>query len=71
MATVVQVVLQSERSHRTCWLDTSKKFQVGDELTLKNSEEPERRWRVNTIGEPKDASEVRTDWNVGGVKSRR
>lgn len=71
MTTVVQVELRAGETHRTCWLDTSKRFKAGDEVTLKNSEDPDQRWTVHSIGAPKDSSDVRSDWNVGGVTSRR
>jgi hypothetical protein len=67
MASIVQVELRSGVTRRTCWVGTDKKFTVGKRITLKNSEDADRLWSVISISEPRDASDVRTDWKVGGL----
>jgi hypothetical protein len=46
---------------RTCWVD--KHVKLGDKITLKNSEEPERLWSVAMVfgGRPPERG-----WHVGG-----
>ena len=46
---------------RTCWVD--KHVKLGDKITLKNSEDPERVWTVAMVfgGRPPERG-----WHVGG-----
>lgn len=61
---MVQVRLQSGKSHRVCWLrKEDKPFKVGSFITLKDSEEPDRFWRVMGIGEPKELKDIYRGWN--------
>lgn len=62
---VVQVRLISGDTRLTCWVDTAKRFRVGDALTLKKLDG--RKWRVLSISQPRDASLINTDWKVGGL----
>jgi hypothetical protein len=67
MASMVQVRLASGDSRRTCWVDVDKRFRVGDAITLRKSEDDQRRWSVLSISEPKNAGVIHTDWKVGGL----
>lgn len=61
-----QVGLKSGDTYRTCYVDQPVK--LGNEITLKNSEEPERFWTVLTIGEMVHKDHLNTDgWKVGGL----
>ena len=71
MGDVVQVALRSGATRLTCWVDGDRRLRVGNLITLKNADEPGRWWTVCAIGEPKDSSAIHSDWNVGGVRSRR
>ena len=71
MADVVQVALESGATRLTCWVDSDRRIRTGSVITLKNADEPERRWTVCAIGAPTEAARIHTDWNVGGVRSRR
>lgn len=62
MATVVQVDLRSGTTRLTCWLEP--KVKRGDQVTLKNSDEPARRWDVLRVGiAERDASGINRGWN--------
>lgn len=67
MTELVQVRLESGSSQRVCWVDTTKRFRVGDAITLKRSEDDVRRWTVLSISAPRDAGNIQTDWRVGGL----
>lgn len=59
---VVQAELKSGTAVRTCWLKQGIK--VGNEVTLKNSEEPDRRWEITRVGtEVRDLESINRDWN--------
>lgn len=65
---MVQVQLTAGATHLTCWVDTAKRFQVGDEITLKRIADETRRWTVHSISAPKAAELIHTDWQVGGIR---
>ena len=71
MAVLIQVALESGTTRLTCWVDGDRKVRVGNVITLKNSDEPARRWVVRTLSEPRPATTIHTDWNVGGIASPR
>jgi hypothetical protein len=58
---VVQARLRSGTTHRTAWIDP--KAHVGDQVTLKNSEDPDRRWDVLELSEPQRAGDINRGWN--------
>ena len=58
---VVQAQLRSGTTHRTAWIEPKAK--VGDQITLKNSEEPDRRWDVMHLSEPQRAGDINHGWN--------
>ena len=68
---VVQVRLQSPDkdgsvSERTCLIDNAA-VKKGSKVTLKNSEDPKRRWKVVYVSEGIMGSSVHADWHVGGM----
>ena len=62
---MVQVSLVSGSSRRVCWVEDG--VRVGNNITLKNSEDRDRLWRVEAISAPKDVSEINRGWRVGGL----
>jgi len=70
MAVLVQVALESGTSRLTCWIDGDRKVRVGNVITLKNSDDPSRRWLVRTLGEARDSRAIHSDWKVGGLPGR-
>jgi hypothetical protein len=70
MAEMVQVQLESGATRLTCWVDRRKPFRVGNSITLKNSDDSDRLWTVRSVGQPKDAATIRTEWKVGGIRTR-
>jgi hypothetical protein len=60
--TVVQVDLVSGESRRTCWVDPRPRL-LGKEITLKDSDEPDRRWTVTRVGGEALRSSLKTDWH--------
>lgn len=63
MATkLVQAELHSGDTVRTCWLEAGVK--PGDQVTLKNSEDPKQWWDVVSVGsEQRTANEINRGWN--------
>jgi hypothetical protein len=61
---LVQVKLRSGTTERTCWIDNAD-VKTGYEITLKNSEEPGRRWRVITVST--EAVPPERGWHAGGL----
>jgi hypothetical protein len=62
MATeLAQTHLRSGTTVRTCWIEPLK---VGDEVTLKNSEDPARWWKVVRVEpERRTAAGINRGWN--------
>jgi len=61
---VVQVKLQDGETQRVCLIDNAK-VRRGSKITLKNSEDPKRRWLVLEVHPV--TSPVNPDWHVGGL----
>ena len=62
------VDLKSANTHRTCWVD--KKVKPGDVITLKDSDEPVRKWEVIWVGDvPRTTHALgnQRGWHVGGL----
>jgi hypothetical protein len=57
------VRLRSGATERTCWVD--RNVQVGQSITLKDSDEPDRLWQV--VAASKDATPPERGWRVGGL----
>lgn len=53
---LVQVDLQTDNRLLTCWVEPRVK--VGNVITLKNHDEPNLRWTVLRVGEPRDRSQI-------------
>lgn len=58
-----QCRLESENMVTITWLSDEKEFDVGDFVTLKDSEEPNRRWKVTTKGKGHPRSDVKDRWH--------
>lgn len=63
---VVQVKLRSGESERVCFIDNAH-VRIGSRVTLKNSEDPRRRWEVVWKSEAVDSAVIHIDWKVGGL----
>ena len=63
---VVQVRLRDGDTERTCWIDEAR-VRVGSKVTLKNPEDPKRRWEITEIFEAKDPAVIHSDWHAGGL----
>jgi len=61
MTMLVQVDLRSEDRYMTCWVEPKAK--VGNRITLKNFNEPDRLWEVLRVGEPRERSSINRGWN--------
>lgn len=74
---MVQVELISPKdggvATRTCWvpvrISPTQAWKLTPEMiiTLKDSEEPERRWTIVTVSDPRDRDDIKSDWKVGGL----
>lgn len=62
-----QVLLVSRYSELVIWANTTKKFKVGNWVTLKNSSDPSRLWFIKEIYATQPLSNIHTDWKVGGL----
>jgi hypothetical protein len=60
---IVQVKLRSGNSIRTCYVD--RHVNVGDQLTLKNSSEPDMLWTVDEVYQT--AVPPERGWHAGGL----
>lgn len=64
-STIVQVELVSRHEHGStglvCWVDP--RVQVGDRITLRDSDDPTRLWDVVDRGLEVLRSSVRQDWH--------
>lgn len=61
-AELAQTRLRSGTAERTCWIEARVK--PGDQVTLRNSEDPQRRWDVMFVGpERKTAVEINRGWD--------
>jgi hypothetical protein len=67
MTTMVQVRLESGQTQLTCWVEPAKPFRVGNAITLKDSGDVDRRWKVLAIGASRDRSAINRGWKVGGL----
>jgi hypothetical protein len=61
MTMLVQVDLRSGDRYRTCWVEP--RVAVGDQITLKNSDEPKLRWDVLRVGETRASSDIKRGWD--------
>jgi hypothetical protein len=61
MTTLVQVDLRSANRFLTCWVEPRVK--VGDQVTLKTSDEPKRRWNVLRVGLARPTGDIKRGWN--------
>ena len=56
-----QVDLRSDNRFLTCWI--APRVAVRDQVTLKDSDEPARRWDVLRVGVPAASTQIRRGWN--------
>jgi hypothetical protein len=60
------VMLTDGPTRRHCWVN--KHVKVGDKLTLKDSEEPDRMWLVEYVSaQGRFAADIDQSWHVGGM----
>jgi hypothetical protein len=60
------VELKDGSTRRSCWVD--KRVNVGDRITLKDSDEPERLWTVtHACGSQMLSRDITRGWHVGGL----
>jgi hypothetical protein len=52
---LVQCKLQSENTYTTAWLEN--KVKIGNLVTLKDTDEPQRLWKVLSVSKPIDSNE--------------
>ncbi|WP_203906007.1 hypothetical protein [Rhizocola hellebori] len=60
MTRLVQVDLRSGDRFLTCWVEP--RVRVGDQITLKNHEEPALRWDVLRVGTARDSGDIKRGW---------
>jgi len=64
-----QCVLRSDNAIMVTWLSNEKEFKVGDWITLKTSEEPDRKWEVlNKDFYPHHISTIKQKWSCQDIK---
>lgn len=62
---LVQVDLRSGDRLLTCWVEP--KVKVGDSITLKDTDEPERLWLVLRVGIEQKATDIKRGWGMTGI----
>lgn len=63
-----QCRLESGNAVMIVWLSDEKSFKVGDFVTLKDSDEPQRKWKVTTKGKGHPISDVKQKWDSQDLK---
>lgn len=63
-----QCKLSSGDAVMITWLSNDKEFKVGDWVTLKDSDEPDRRWRIVVKGDPNKRDDVKMTWKSQDIK---
>ncbi len=63
-----QCRLESDNKVLITWLSGEKPFKVGDFVTLKDSYEPKRKWKVTTKGKGHPMSDVKDKWTSQDLK---
>ncbi len=58
-----QCRLQSGNATLIAWLSDEKKFKVGDSVTLKDSSDPKRLWKVTSKGKGHPKSDIKRVWD--------
>jgi hypothetical protein len=58
---LVQVDLRSDNRYLTCWLEP--RVRPGDQVTLRNSPDPDRRWDVLRVGLARPSGDIKRGWN--------
>lgn len=61
MRMLTQVDLRSDNRLLTCWVEP--KVVVGNRITLKDTDEPERLWEVLRVGVKQKATDVKRGWD--------
>lgn len=64
----VQCLLKSKNTTTVCWIDNDPRLKQGIFITLKDTDTPERRWEIITIGVPREMSDIKgghssKDWH--------
>lgn len=59
----VQCQLESGTSRLVAQLPWEKRLRKGVQVTLKDSEDPTRRWTVAHVGHPIPRSDIKVGWN--------
>ena len=57
-----QCRLQSENKVMITWLSNEKDFEIGNLVTLKDTDEPKRKWKVTTKGKGHKMTDVKEKW---------
>ena len=63
-----QCKLQSENQILITWLSNDIEFEVGNFVTLKDTDEPKRLWKVITKGKGHPRSDVKQKWTSQDLK---
>ena len=63
-----QCRLQSENKVLITWLSNDKDFKVGDFVTLKDSDEPKRKWKITSKGKGHQITDVKDRWESQDLK---
>jgi hypothetical protein len=55
---IVQTILKSGDTQQVAWIDNDPRVRVGVQVTLKDSDEPERLWKVTAMGAIADKTDI-------------
>ncbi len=63
-----QFQLRSGQTYTTCWLEDDPRLKVGNKVTLKTSDDPNRWWGIMQRSEnTTEFGQINRVWNVGGL----
>lgn len=63
-----QCRLQSGNRVLITWLSNEKEFKIGDFVTLKDTAEPARKWKVTSKGKGHNFTDVKKTWHSQDLK---
>ena len=58
---LVQCLLKSDAKYTVGWLEP--KIKVGNQITLKDSSDPDRLWTVQSVSAPRSVTDIHRGWN--------
>ncbi len=55
---IIQTILTSDNARQVAWIDNDPRVRIGCQVTLKDSDEPARLWKVTAMGAIADKDDI-------------